>query len=175
MLCWYLGWIWITRCTLKSFVNGLCVCLAALLYDTLVVPSWGREPQNSTLCSHKRDVNPMFLVSLLGTVVCDDLTGQSETSALLLLSCMCLGATQFSVYLPPNNCLLCLLKRLLTLRSLHPIKYFPYWCLFFFAFLLSCMQWKGGKEVSGDFVYVLGLKEGKMQLLSGLLTLHQFS
>lgn len=84
------------------------------------------QPQNCTLWSHKRDVNLVFLVPLLGTVLCDDCTGHNETSALLLLNSMCLGATQFSVYLPPNNCLLCVLKRLLTFSSLHPRKYSSY-------------------------------------------------
>lgn len=150
---------------LVTYVSIWQLCCMILMW---FLPG-AEQPQNS----HKRDVNPMFLLSLLGTVVCDDLTGHNETSALLLLNRMCLWATQFSVHLPPNNCFLCVLKRLLTLSSLHPRKYSSYW--WFFGLLISCMQWKGDKKVSGDFEYVLGLKEGKIQFLSRLLTLHHFS
>lgn len=159
LLCWHLDCIWISRYTLTSFVTCLCVCLAALLYNTRVVPSRAEQPQNSTLWSHKRDVNLVFLVSLLGTVLCDDYTGHNETSALLLLNSMCLGATQFSVYLSPNNCLLCLLKRLLTLSSLHPRKYSSYRWLFCLSALMGAVErWQ---ESQWRFWVCFGIKRGQ--------------
>lgn len=125
-----------TRFFLKSFASCLSVSLAALQYDTHLSPSWGRAAsEQQTVQSHKNDVNPSLLVSLLGTVVCDDLKGHVETSAFLLLNCMYLGVTQFSMFLPPNNCFLCHLKRLI-LSSLHPIIYSSCWWFIYLSALL---------------------------------------
>lgn len=129
---WYLYWIWTTQMEPDLLQKVLLVAhLSAWqlqCYDARSAPSWGRAAsEQHTVQSHKNNVNPLFLVSLLGTVICDDLTGHGETSALLLLNCMCLGVTEFSVFLPPNNCLLCHSKRLLTLSLLHPIIYSCWW------------------------------------------------
>lgn len=51
-------------------------------------------------------------------------------------------AEQFFVYLPPNNCLLCLLKRLLTLSSLHPRKYSYWWFFCLFALMRAAESWQ---------------------------------